>query len=118
MSWVLQEPRWFRIFGRAKCGNIDCNAKEEKRQPKKKKSYLGHGRDVDAEVGGVVTPVRVEAIRSEEQGDQGHVAGVHGLQADAGAAAVKVGIGHLKRLERGNISGSGEVLKNWKEKAI
>lgn len=115
---MLQEPRWFRIFGRAKCGNIDCNAKEEKRQPKKKKSYLGHGRDVDAEVGGVVTPVRVEAIRSEEQGDQGHVAGVHGLQADAGAAAVKVGIGHLKRLERGNISGSGEVLKNWKEKAI
>ena len=55
---------------------------------------LGERGHVHADAHIAVAAVVLEAVGLELHSDQGHVGGVHGLQGDASAGAVEVGLGH------------------------
>lgn len=53
---------------------------------------LGHGGKVDAKGDVAVGTEMLETFGAEEEGDEGDVGRVHGLEGDAGAGAVEVGV--------------------------
>ncbi|KAI3419455.1 uncharacterized protein J3R85_013140 [Psidium guajava] len=54
--------------------------------------HPGRVAEVDARGDVAVAAVVVEALWAEEEGDEGHVAGVHGLEREPGRGAVEVGL--------------------------
>jgi hypothetical protein len=56
--------------------------------------HLGHVGKVHAHGEVTVAAVVLEALGAEQEGDEGDVAGVHGLEGEAGGGAVEVGVVH------------------------
>ncbi|PON87572.1 hypothetical protein TorRG33x02_165650, partial [Trema orientale] len=54
--------------------------------------HLGHVVEVHAQGEVPITAIVLEPFGSEEEGDESDVAGVHGLEREAGGGAVEVGI--------------------------
>lgn len=50
--------------------------------------------EVHAHGEGAIAAEVLEAVGSEEEGNEGHVAGIHGLEGEAGGGAVEVGVRH------------------------
>lgn len=55
---------------------------------------LGETANVDAKGDGTVTTVALKTVALEVKGDESNVGGVHGLEVDALAVALKVGLVH------------------------
>ena len=78
-----------------------------------------HVGQVHAHADVAVTPVVLEPVGPEQEGDQGHVGAVHGLQAEARGRAVEVGISHQlldavqhlrrRRMRRGDAGQGGQA---------
>ena len=56
--------------------------------------HLGHVVEVHAHAEGAVAPEVVEAVRAQHEGHEGDMGRVHGLEAEPGRGAIKVGICH------------------------